>query len=241
MFFAVIGVEVFNQYFSSQSGEDTVFSLNNNAAASRFLLVLGIFSFFSAFIVAVYLSIARGILVMLFAFIGFLAAAFYEGPPFKWSYKGLGEFFIFLAYGPAMTLGSYYVQVQSINLTVTLASLIPGLLIFSLAIVNEIPDYYKDKLIGKRNIAVRIGRKRAILLYQIVLLLSFIILGVGLLSKEFPILSSLLYITVPLAYISLSQARKNFEDPKAFILVIRYSLFLYILILSLFILSFLLG
>ena len=45
------------------------------------------------------------------------------------------------------------------------ASLVPGLLIMALAVVNAIPDFHQDRLVGKRNLVVRLGRRRAVWLY----------------------------------------------------------------------------
>jgi hypothetical protein len=46
-----------------------------------------------------------------------------------------------------------------------LASLVPGLLIMALAVANAIPDFHQDRLVGKRNLVVRLGRRRGVLLY----------------------------------------------------------------------------
>lgn len=105
-----------------------------------------------------------------------LLLPFTKDPPIRWSYRGLGEPFIFLSYGPTMTLGSYYVQVQRIDLVAALASLIPGLLIFVLAIINKIPDFYRDK----RNIVIRI--EKGCLFISNSNTFSFCHLGVGLAS-----------------------------------------------------------
>ena len=40
-----------------------------------------------------------------------------------------------------------------------------GLLIMALAVVNAIPDFHQDRLVGKRNLVVRLGRERAVWLY----------------------------------------------------------------------------
>ena len=42
------------------------------------------------------------------------------------------------------------------------ASLVPGCLIMALAVVNAIPDFHQDRLVGKRNLVVRLGRRRAV-------------------------------------------------------------------------------
>ena len=35
----------------------------------------------------------------------------------------------------------------------------------ALAVVNAIPDFHQDRLVGKRNLVVRLGRRRAVFLY----------------------------------------------------------------------------
>ena len=89
-----------------------------------------------------------------------LAAIFYEAPPIRWSYRGLGEAVIALSYGPWMVLGSLYLHTRALSWGAFWASLVPGLLIMALAVVNAIPDFHQDRLVGKRNLVVRLGRER---------------------------------------------------------------------------------
>ena len=94
-----------------------------------------------------------------------MAAIFYVAPPIRWAYRGLGELVIALSYGPWMVLGSVYLYTGALSGGALLASLVPGFLIMSLAVVNAIPDFHQDTLVGKRNLVVRVGRRRAVALY----------------------------------------------------------------------------
>ena len=71
---------------------------------------------------------------------------------------------IALAYGPWMVLGSLSAH-RDISWSALLASLVPGLLIMALAVVNAIPDFHQDRLVGKRNLVVHSvgGRGMALL------------------------------------------------------------------------------
>jgi 1,4-dihydroxy-2-naphthoate octaprenyltransferase len=51
--------------------------------------------------------------ILVFAIAGGLAAIFYEAPPIRWSYRGLGELVIALSYGPWMVLGSLYLHAKA--------------------------------------------------------------------------------------------------------------------------------
>src|SRR3974390_3042435 len=63
-----------------------------------------------------------------------------------------------------MVLGSLFLHTRSLSWGALWASLVPGLLIMALAVVNAIPDYHQDRLVGKRNLVVRLGRSRAVTL-----------------------------------------------------------------------------
>lgn len=233
----LIGVEAFNEYFDFKIGTDRVF-LESYKEVPKSTFIIGIFAFALAFIIAVYLTLSRGWQVMLFSLLGFLAAAFYVGPPIKLAYRGLGELVICLAYGPLMTTGSYYVQTQKIDCNPIIASLLPCFFILALTLINEIPDYYGDRLVGKRNIVVRVGREKAIIFYQILLLFCYIMVASGIILKKLPILSLLIFITLPLAYKNILIAKKHYDYPQSFIPAIRGTIFLYTVAISLLIISY---
>src|SRR5205814_4969255 len=112
--------------------------------------------------------------------------AFYVRPPVRWVYRGLGETMIALSYGPWMTLGSLTLHTGRFSWGAFAASLVPGLLIGSLAIVNAIPDFYQDRLVGKRNLVVRFGRKNGVYLYLGASSLAIGVIAIGSVLGVFP-------------------------------------------------------
>lgn len=236
----LIGVESFNEYFDSKIGTDRVFRLEHGGIPD-YVFKLGVLAFALASIIALYLTILKGPAIILFAFLGFFIAAFYVTPPIQWAYRGLGEFLIFLAYGPLMTQGSFYLQTGKLSLAPLIVSLIPGMFIMSLCIVNEVPDYFQDKLVGKRNIVVRLGKKKAMILYQGILISCFIILGLGLVLKIFPLFSLSIFLTSPLAYRAMGTAKRYYDRPADFIAAIRGTMFLYTIAVILFSIAYFLN
>jgi 1,4-dihydroxy-2-naphthoate octaprenyltransferase len=109
-------------------------------------------------------------------FIGY----FYTARPFRWSYRGLGEITIAFSCGWLATITGYYLQAGQINTVATLASLPGSFSVFLVILINEIPDTRSDKLSGKNNLVVRLGREKAGVLYAslLVLCLSIIIVNV---------------------------------------------------------------
>ncbi|GAB6148248.1 prenyltransferase [Stetteria hydrogenophila] len=99
------------------------------------------------------------------ALAGVVAGVFYSGPPFKWAYRGVGELFIAFAYGWLAVASGYYIVKGAIDLNATLLSLPAAFTVFSLIVINEVPDYEADRAVSKRNLVVRLGRERARILY----------------------------------------------------------------------------
>ena len=231
IFLVLIGVELFNEYFDAKDGGDRIFSQKEpNIPDSFFLLALS--SMLFAFFIAVYLALHIGWPILLFSILGFFGAYFYVGPPLKWAYRGLGELVIGLSYGPFMVLGSYYLQTGEINSIPFIASLICGLLIFSLAILNEVPDYIQDSLVGKRNLVVRFGRQKAVALAGMSLVCAFILLGIGIWQEKIPYLALSGFFALPLLLKAARIAGENMERPEYFIPVIRIGVALYLIIAS---------
>ena len=208
--FSLAAVETFNEYFDAKVGTDRIFQQGPLPRIPDYILSIGIASFGLAFLIGLYLTFTRGSLIMILAVFGFLAAAFYVGPPVRWAYRGLGEAVIFLSYGPFMTLGSYYLQAQRIDSVGIFAGLLGGVLIFSLAIINEVPDFYQDRLVGKRNLVVRFGKKSAVSIYGAALIVSFGLIALGVALRVFPALYLFAFFALPVAFRNVSIAKKHF-------------------------------
>ena len=90
---------------------------------------------------------------------GMACAFFYQAPPVRLSYRGLGELAVAICYGPLICLGTYLVQRGEIAPTPLLVSIPLGLLIANFLLVNEFPDFSADAQARKRTLIVRFGRK----------------------------------------------------------------------------------
>jgi 1,4-dihydroxy-2-naphthoate octaprenyltransferase len=231
---AVIGVEAFNEYFDSRMGTDRVFNPVDVPATSAWVLWLGALAFAGAFAVGVYLSARDGWPILAFALLGGVAAIFYVAPPVRWAYRGLGETVIALSYGPWMVLGSLYLQAGTLSRAALWASLVPGLLIMALAVVNAIPDFHQDRLVGKRNLVVRLGRRRAVRLYVALASAGLSMVAAGVICDVFPRPCLAALLAVPLLVASARRAIHTFESPRQFVPAIRSIVACYMVAVSLF-------
>lgn len=81
----------------------------------------------------------------------------YTGGPRPLGYMGLGDLFVLIFFGPVAVAGTYYVQALTVNATVIVAGLAPGLLSVAILAVNNLRDADEDRRTGKRTLAVRFG------------------------------------------------------------------------------------
>jgi 1,4-dihydroxy-2-naphthoate octaprenyltransferase len=234
---SVVGVEAFNEYFDSRMGTDRVFNPDDLPPMSDWVLWLGIAAFAGALAAGVYLTLRVGWPILSFALLGGAAAIFYVAPPIRWAYRGLGELVIGLSYGPWMVLGSLYLHTGSVTWPALWASLLPGLLIMALAVVNAIPDFHQDRLVGKRNLVVRVGRRRAVWLYTGLAAagLSAPIFGVA--AGVFPAACLLSLVALPLLVMSTRCAMRAYESPRKLVPAARHMVACYLVAVALFTLA----
>lgn len=238
IFFTLVGVEAFNEYFDWVLGTDRVFQLDPKPVTKK-KFHIGIAAFSVALLFAIYLTWLIGIGIVIFAVIGFIAAAGYLGPPLRFTYRGLGEIVIALAYGPAMVLGSYYLQAGRVDILPAVVSMMPAMFLFLIAIINEVPDFLQDSLVGKKNICVRNGRERTLAIYGLISIVLYITLALIVFAGFLPKVSLLILLTAPFMWRNYSAARAGLDVPQELFTSIRGTLIVYVVSMGILIISFL--
>lgn len=182
------------------------------------VLRAGIICFVLAALLGLYLAWARGWVLLALGAFGILTGFFYTAPPLKLGYRWIGELVVGLNCGILVTLGAYYVQAQQVTWLPVIAALPLGLLIAAVLWINEIPDYTADKAVGKQQLVVRLGRKRAAKGYVVLLASAYltIILGICLhwISSGLgpPLLALLGFLTLPLAVRNIKLATTHYDS-----------------------------
>ncbi len=129
--------------------------------------------------IGVFLYLKHGLLVLIFAGIGFFISLFYVAPPLKLKHKGLGEIGVTLVWGPLMIGGVYYVAVGEISPVIWLASIPYGLLAGAMLLGKHIDKLEFDKEKRIYTLPVILGEKASRRLVQFLLLL-FVVWTAGL-------------------------------------------------------------
>jgi 1,4-dihydroxy-2-naphthoate polyprenyltransferase len=102
------------------------------------------------------------------------AAALYTGGPKPYGYSGLGEVAVLVFFGLVATVGSAYVQRETVPAEAWLGAFAVGLVACALLVVNNLRDIETDRVAGKRTVAVRIGRAATQDLYTLCILGAFV-------------------------------------------------------------------
>ncbi len=102
-----------------------------------------------------------------------VAAWFYTGGKRPYGYYGLGELFVFVFFGLVATLGTTWVQVQSLPQEAWFGAVGAGLLACAVLLVNNLRDIPQDRAAGKRTLSVLVGRRATQVLFTVFVLVPF--------------------------------------------------------------------
>ena len=161
-----VGVNFANDYSDGIRGTDadrvgptrlTASGLASPSAVKRAAYISFLIGAFAGLILAAQTSWW----LILIGGVAILAAWGYTGGQNPYGYSGFGEISVFIFFGLVATMGTFYVQTDSVTFQSALASIPIGALACAILAVNNIRDREKDFLVGKRTLAVRLGDRNA--------------------------------------------------------------------------------
>lgn len=174
-----IGVNFANDYSDGVKGTDEdrvgpIRLVGSGLATAKSVKAAAFISFGIASIAGAWLAFLTSPLLILIGIISIAAAWGYTGGKNPYGYRGLGEVSVFLFFGVIATMGTYYVQTEQITLLSFIVSIPMGALSCAILAINNLRDRPKDELVGKLTIAVRIGDRKARVMYVALLALAHI-------------------------------------------------------------------
>ncbi|MFP4477782.1 MAG: 1,4-dihydroxy-2-naphthoate octaprenyltransferase [Desulfatibacillaceae bacterium] len=149
--------------------------------------------------IGVFLVATRGWPILAIGLAGVVVSVGYTAGPFPLKYRALGEVAVFLMWGPLAMAGAYYVQAQTLSLTVLLVSVPFGALVSLVLLANNIRDVGFDRRRNIMTIPVLLGEGRARLLYAGLIWLAFFSVGVMAIVGPLSPWSLLVMLAIPLA------------------------------------------
>ncbi len=105
-----------------------------------------------------------------------IAAWFYTGGKNPYGYAALGEVSVFVFFGLVATVGTEFVQTRDFSSNGIFGGIAMGAISSAVLMVNNIRDIDLDRHVGKKTLAVRVGKNWAKAIYLILLWVPIAIL-----------------------------------------------------------------
>ena len=174
-----IGVNYANDYSDGVKGTDEnrvgpTRLVASGLASAKAVKNAAFISFAIASVAGLWLSLLTSPLLILIGMLAIAAAWGYTGGKNPYGYSGLGEVSVFTFFGLVATMGTYYVQTESVTALSFIVAIPMGALSCAILAVNNIRDRAQDELVGKRTLAVRLGDRKARHLYVSLLVLAHV-------------------------------------------------------------------
>ena len=252
--FVHLGANMLNDFYDHITGNDAGNLFYNELTGGSRVIQKGIFSpekvILSSIVlllagsgIGLYLNaILPGNILLVIGLVGIFFTVGYSTPVLKFSYRGIGEIVVGLAFGMVTTVGSYFVQTGSLNSTVFIASVPLSIFVFLILFINEFQDYRADKASGKKTLVVRIGDKwKAMKVYSIIIFLPYIWVIPFVIFGFLPLWSLIIFITLPMAIIAVKNGSTKYRRIYELLIVNKLTIILHLLISILLSLAFVLD
>lgn len=199
-----IGTNFANDVFDAEKGADGPDRLGPVRAVSAGLIgaaamkraMVAAFAVATAF--GAYLAAVAGWPVVAIGVASVASGIAYTGGPFPLGYNGLGDAFVMLFFGFVAVCGTAFVQLGRVPALAAWAALPVGAIATAIIVVNNLRDREGDARVGKRTLAVRLGRRAVLVEYAALLALAEAV-PAGLAAARGAPLLLLPLATVPLA------------------------------------------
>jgi 1,4-dihydroxy-2-naphthoate polyprenyltransferase len=167
-FMVHLATNLANDYFDYKEGTDSGKSIGGSrviqegkilphSLVKAMVLLYGI-----ACIIAFYLMISLNLLILLPVILfAFFSSLFYVAPPIRYGYHGLGELLVGINMGPIMVVGTYWIMTGHPDRAVFEVSIPVGLMVASILYYQSLPDMETDRGVGKKTLALILGKSGA--------------------------------------------------------------------------------
>ncbi|MDO8645464.1 MAG: 1,4-dihydroxy-2-naphthoate polyprenyltransferase [Candidatus Planktophila sp.] len=157
-----IGVNFANDYSDGIKGTDAnrigpTRLVGSGLATARSVRAAAFISFGIASICGLWLAVLTSPILIVVGILSIAAAWSYTGGRRPYGYIGFGEISVFVFFGLVATVGSFYVQTQSITLMSFIVAIPVGALSCAILAINNLRDLNQDAIAGKRTLAVQMG------------------------------------------------------------------------------------
>jgi len=206
-----IGTNFANDYYDFKKGADTEQRIGFTRATStgliqpRQMLLATYITMAMAFLTGLYLVWLAGWVILVIGLLSLLFGILYTGGPFPLGYNGLGDVFVFIFFGFAAVMGTYYVNALSWSADSFIASVPVGALSVNILVANNLRDVEQDKIVNKKTLGVLFGESVLKWEYTLMILLSYFVLLYLNMYQNYNLYIYIPLLTLPLTFILLRE------------------------------------
>jgi len=216
---AHISVNALNEYFDYKSGVDlktqrTPFSggsgaLPDGLVSAREALWLGWGSLIAIVPIGIYFTLIKGWQLFPLLIIAAICIIFYTPVILKHNWP---EWAPGVGLGALPVLGIYFAQTGEYTLPAIIASIIPGILVHNLLLLNEFPDMEADATVNRKTLPITIGPRKAGIVYSALMIMMYVWIIGAVIAGQMPAFTLIALLTLPAAVKAIQGAR-NYSDP----------------------------
>jgi len=117
-------------------------------------------------------------------------------------------------FGSIIGLGAFYVQARTLSLQAFLATLPMGIMLFSMIVINEIPDVLEDRAAGKLTLVARYGKEAGVKLYVTSWICTYAVIAASAALGIIPLYTLFSLLSLPFVYHSIRVLQAHKDNPK---------------------------
>jgi 1,4-dihydroxy-2-naphthoate octaprenyltransferase len=198
------GVNLVNDFFEFRQKRiddkiaDLGFGAEDRDLLEWLIFLVGVACFGLAGLIGLFLAWRSGWQLIPLGLVGFVGGFFYTGEPLNYKRRGLAVALVFFLMGVFMVAGSAFAVSSVFSWHAVSAAIPVSVLVSLILLANEIRDFESDARFRIRTLAVRLGLKRARILFLMLLAAAYGCAGALRLAGEIPRLWSV-FLALPFA------------------------------------------
>lgn len=233
-FFLQIASNFANDVFDHEKGADTEERLGPTRAVQAGLVSPSsmkralVLALSLALLMGVYLTYVAGWPIVAIGLASMASAVAYTGGPFPLGYHGLGDVFVMIFFGFVAVCGTAFVQMGTVAPLAYIGGGVMGALCTNILVVNNLRDRDTDEKAGKRTLAVRWGRRGALVEYWLLVIGAYLTPMVLVLAGSIGALGLLPLLSSPFALrVALGVTRSEGRELNVYLVLTAKVLFVF--------------
>jgi 1,4-dihydroxy-2-naphthoate octaprenyltransferase len=178
----------------------------------RQLLWEAVILFALTFTIGLATAFIRSYHVLWIGIIGLLTSIYYTAGPVKFKYRALGEFAVFMMWGPLMVEGAYAVQRQALSVKALYISIPFGILVALVLFANNMRDIDYDSRHNVKTLSIVLGSHRSYILFAVLIMTAYAsvlgMIALGIMS----LWGFLIFLSLPKALSLLKTFKEKIPD-----------------------------